>query len=162
MRKYFLLSAVALMMATNVNANDSAVLVDVTGEIIIPTTIECGTMNFGKIYLKPNNVESTVRLLPTTSSDNVSAYGDVITVQGASGAECILSGINSDDYTVVYPEKVNLDGVEGGEPGDEQAYVSGICYDNAYEMMVGTLNIPSNLSQGGIISGSMSIAVIKN
>ncbi|MBE6450693.1 MAG: hypothetical protein E7016_01870 [Alphaproteobacteria bacterium] len=50
MRKYFLLSAVALMAASTANATDGTSNLKASATIIEPTIIECTPIDFGTLY----------------------------------------------------------------------------------------------------------------
>ena len=85
MRKYFLTSAVALMVATNVNA--SAVNGTFTANVKLEksTTITCNqNLSFGTVVFSDGGT-GTVHLEPT---GEISKTGDVVSISGATNAVC--------------------------------------------------------------------------
>ena len=82
MRKYFLISDVALITETNVNASEPITgSMKVNVDIKNVTQLSCSDLNFGTVYLKANNQASTVKTDGTVT-------GDVIQTVGAESAEC--------------------------------------------------------------------------
>ena len=79
MRKYFLLTATALLSATNVMAESNAYSeLSVNATIAHANEITCSDVNFGTIYLKANHGDLVVDLvddlvLESNSSDYVSS-----------------------------------------------------------------------------------------
>ncbi|MBE6450994.1 MAG: hypothetical protein E7016_03405 [Alphaproteobacteria bacterium] len=157
MRKYFLLSAVALLTATNVNAasNESA-NVQVIGNIVATSFFSCSELNFGNIYLRAD--DNTGYFGAGTADTEGYTTGSVANITDYNPALC--NGIDADltnDYTLIAPETIELSGVESDVDGF--AYLSSIrLFENKLH---GTLNIPAGLSEGGEISGSFSIVIIQ-
>ena len=90
MRKYFLLSAVAMLMATNVNAENNAyseLAVNVT--IAHANEVNCSDVNFGTLYLKAGHSDVNVRLIDdvTTESDSP----DFVSADAPMAAYCQLN-----------------------------------------------------------------------
>ncbi|MBE6451275.1 MAG: hypothetical protein E7016_04855 [Alphaproteobacteria bacterium] len=91
MRKYFLLSAVALMVATNVNA-ESYVQGSITAEarLVSATGLDCSDLNFGTIVTKANRTQVS-RVI--TDLDTNEFTGDIIDVINPGyGAYCQIDG----------------------------------------------------------------------
>jgi len=55
MRKYFLLSAIALLAATNVNATTDYAEVTARAKIEVANTFECDDVDWGTIVVKAEN-----------------------------------------------------------------------------------------------------------
>ncbi|MBQ2810926.1 MAG: hypothetical protein IJF12_02020 [Alphaproteobacteria bacterium] len=146
MRKYFLLSAVAMLVATNVNA-----ATNVNGNVEIQAKIEhvnqitCSPLNFGTIYIKSNNALSTISL----DGSNYTTTGDVVTVQNAIGGYCTdidKGGTTTFNLIDIETEggSVYLTGARSSEEtGDQEAWVSDIVITDTGDVN-GKLWIPEN------------------
>ncbi|MBE6450474.1 MAG: hypothetical protein E7016_00740 [Alphaproteobacteria bacterium] len=147
MRKYFLLSAVAILITTTANAAS-----DVTGNIGVNATIKhiqelnCSEFNLGTIYIKTNGQPSTV----TTSG---AVTGAAVFAEGGTDAECTgdfssLSNIDSEQRAEFGP----VIG-EGEDAAQLEFYID---EDSIYELgaggegvsIGGMLHIPANYPAG--------------
>ncbi|MBQ8870876.1 MAG: hypothetical protein IJ019_05825 [Alphaproteobacteria bacterium] len=88
MRKYFLLSAAALMMATNVNASSAPEYADVkvSAEVEIAQKIDCTNVDFGTIILKSDRGSEYVMMNP--DSGNNSKSSGIFSWSGGENANC--------------------------------------------------------------------------
>ncbi|MBE6451427.1 MAG: hypothetical protein E7016_05635 [Alphaproteobacteria bacterium] len=162
MRKYFLLSAVALMAATNVMAENYGGTVEVNAKIEKVTKMDCTPLNFGTIYLTNNNAESRVYL----DSENGTTFdGDVVRVVDATHATCTnLTNYVYDEEgdtdvnvtTLILPDRIYLTGAISEDVGDP-AYVTDI--NTGFNDVYGTLVIPA-LMNAGTLTGSFTITAI--
>ena len=73
MRKYFLLSAIALLTATNVNAESKTYTVEAQAKVALSAKAECTTWDWGTIYLTDLNITDL----------SLSVAGHQITATGA-------------------------------------------------------------------------------
>ena len=103
MRKYFLLSAVALMVATNVNAAGQSSF-NASVNIELASKVQCTRdLDFGKIVVVADeDVNSKLILEDSVLSSNITS-GTVLHDEFASSAEC--------NYTLGNEQQVNLDNV---------------------------------------------------
>ena len=83
MRKYFLLSAVALLTATNVNATTDYANIVASANIEYSNEVSCTEMKFGNIVLKNNKEDAYVYL-----GNSVGTSANVLSVTGAQSAVC--------------------------------------------------------------------------
>ena len=86
MRKYFLLSTIALLAATNVNAAQYQGYATLTAgaEIQRANEITCTVLNFGTIILKEDEYGEVY----WNSDETIGYSGGVVSVDGAELAEC--------------------------------------------------------------------------
>ncbi|MBQ8869825.1 MAG: hypothetical protein IJ019_00430 [Alphaproteobacteria bacterium] len=136
MRKYFLLTAAALMMATNVDAESNAyseLAVNVT--IAHANEVNCSDVNFGTLYLKAGHGDVNVRLINdvTTESDSP----DFVSADAPEAAYCQL-----DAASVMYfsSETVTLS-AEG-----ESKVLTFKPEQWEYNSINGTLSIPAGVT----------------
>jgi len=105
MRKYFLLSAVALMAATTANATTDYAEVTAKATIEVAGTFSCSDMNFGTIVVKQQNAETTISYgegLENTRYDKTS----ILSVTNVSNSLC--STLTTEDTGVSFPESIEL------------------------------------------------------
>ncbi|MBE6450496.1 MAG: DUF4402 domain-containing protein [Alphaproteobacteria bacterium] len=180
MRKYFLLSAVALLSANTVIAAEQGEIANmqVTANVSVVSEVNCSTLDFGNIYIRANNKPSSVTVgAYSNSGDNypIRWDGDVTGATGGKAGRCDLSGIY-EGYSVLYPDHVSLTGGFGGpsdDPNSEEAYITNLYAEYVDRHAIdpdmekygdsidvgGTLNIPENFS-GGELSGTITITII--
>ncbi|MBQ2811454.1 MAG: hypothetical protein IJF12_04715 [Alphaproteobacteria bacterium] len=93
MRKYFLLSAVALLSATTANATTDYAEVTARATIEVAGTFECDDIDYGTIVVKQNNKEALINSFDTLPEDIIS-----ISNNNASLISCSVptSEFNSD------------------------------------------------------------------
>ncbi|MBE6451846.1 MAG: hypothetical protein E7016_07820 [Alphaproteobacteria bacterium] len=93
MRKYFLLSAVALLATSTANATTDYAEVTARAEIQVAGTFECDDIDYGTIVVKQNNKEALIYSLGTLPEDIIS-----ISNKNASLISCSVptSEFNSD------------------------------------------------------------------
>ena len=86
MRKYFLLSTIALLAATNVNAaNYAQDELVVNAEVAYAVDLNCSALDFGKIIMKVNSTQDST----VTIFDDVDGFtGDILDVQDGAQAVC--------------------------------------------------------------------------
>ncbi|MBE6451270.1 MAG: DUF4402 domain-containing protein [Alphaproteobacteria bacterium] len=149
MRKYFLLSAVALLAATNVNATYQAQdeLV-VNAEVAYAVDLNCSALDFGKIIMKVNPTQDST----VTIFDGVDGFtGDILDVQGGNQATCDSDKMNStigtaEDTSVVLSHE---------STADKLSATITQTYDNWFG---GTLTIPAG-SPSGKYTGTTTVTV---
>ncbi|MBE6451182.1 MAG: hypothetical protein E7016_04375 [Alphaproteobacteria bacterium] len=159
MRKYFLLSAVALMVATNVNAaTDYATgTLETKANIIHHTKISCDALDFGTIAVPENNGEGTIKLLPEDGGE-LYTTGDILHLNGAKLGHC--GGVvfeDGDNYINELTGDVSL-----RNPDTEDELILTTYYDASYTSLYigGILEIPANIEIGEY-TGSIEIIVIR-
>ncbi|MBE6450687.1 MAG: hypothetical protein E7016_01840 [Alphaproteobacteria bacterium] len=143
MRKYFLLSAVALMISGTANADNASLTAEVYAKIEHVNQITCSPLDFGTIYLKKNNAESVL------SASDFTPSGDIISVFGGSAGYC--SGISSEDGVniVGWGRTEGMDDQSGkfyfltGNSDEEYAYIDNISI-NSDGYIWADLHIPAN------------------
>ncbi|MBE6451738.1 MAG: hypothetical protein E7016_07250 [Alphaproteobacteria bacterium] len=79
MRKYFLLSAVALMTATNVNAATDYAEVTAKATIQKANLVTCDELNWGTITIKQDNAAFTL-----DSTEPGTGFSDLISISGGN------------------------------------------------------------------------------
>ncbi|MBE6450465.1 MAG: DUF4402 domain-containing protein [Alphaproteobacteria bacterium] len=102
MRKYFLLSAVALLVASTANATTEYAEVTARATIQVAGIFECSDLDFGTIVVKQNNGISTI-FVDSSGYDEPDISGDIISVTGESMAGCY-----SDEANYNMPTSVEL------------------------------------------------------
>ena len=132
MRKYFLFSAVALMISSTVNATTDYAEVTAKATIEVAGTFECSDLDFGTIVVKQNNQSASVSLEDLDNGDI--AYDDIISYKDYSWAHCSHSNY-LDGPTSVTLRGTNTDNVINVSRID----ISG---DNTIDA---TLNIPAKV-----------------
>ena len=152
MRKYFLISAVALLTATNVNAATESADVTVTGEVILTTKVSCTDLNFGTIYFD-NTSEGYVTV--GSSEYDITTSGGAVKVVGAEPAMCSGSIYMTEDYEVILPDKIWLD--FGNDATN--AFISE--FYNHSGWIGAKLTIPSDLETGAQFTTSFPILMIQ-
>ncbi|MBQ8870269.1 MAG: hypothetical protein IJ019_02705 [Alphaproteobacteria bacterium] len=159
MRKYFLLSAVAFLSASNVMADNLSSTVEVSAKIEYVTDMTCTPLNFGTIYLKSGNNVSTVDL------NSFDTTGNIVNVSGASIGKCNFNPVYDDEGDVGVPNYTL--------PGYDEYDHNVILYSGAEEMLYvnnirvlgdgsiyATLNIQGDVP-ANTYTGSFSIMVVQ-
>ena len=104
MRKYFLLSAVALLATSTANATTDYAEVTAKATIEVAGQLDCtNSIDFGTIVVKANNAESTVNF------DLGSFTGDILSVSAFTNPDNFVEG----SYNGAVGCDVTTDGVEG-------------------------------------------------
>ncbi|MBE6450485.1 MAG: hypothetical protein E7016_00800 [Alphaproteobacteria bacterium] len=148
MRKYFLLSAVALMAASNVNAQVGELNVD--ARVSVADIIECTTLSFGEIVVKLNNQETTIR---TFFDEDMQIGNDIISVSGEGKATCQLSS-----GSFIYGLSMNDVTLTAGE-NDSELTFSPVSESGSSAIIYGTLTIPANVESGHYV-GSLTVTYV--
>ena len=148
MRKYFLLSAVALMVATTANATTDYAEVTAKATIEVAGTFSCSNLNFGTIVVKQNNADTMVWADSYDGFEDEPLSTDVISQTGVSTAYC--SKLHDNDiHDVSYPTTFSLTG--GGS-----TLTATISYDSANGEFDGSLSIPAQV-KAGEYTGSFTV-----
>ena len=132
MRKYFLLSAVALLVTSTANATTDYAEVTAKASIEVAGTMNCSDLDFGTIVVKQNNAISTY------DSSTGETTGD------------ILSITNDDTYKISCDDPIDetykfISSLELSSPGKtKKLTVNLINGDEIYAM----LTIPANIEAG--------------
>jgi len=136
MRKYFLLSAVALLATSTANATTDYAEVTAKATIEVAGTFDCPEIDFGKIVVKQNNAESRVY--------EGGPEGDIISVE--KNPELLQCTFNSEKIDLV--AHMSLTNPEA--PGK----VITLNYEGGY-----TLIIPANITAGEY-TGTTTMTVV--
>jgi len=130
MRKYFLLGVAALMTATSVNATtDATGTFKASAQLIVPTTVSCSSIDFGKLYFK-KGTKSTI------STYSMAVDGKITN--------------NSGKYELL-SEAVGTPGTCSGTIASAQ--ISGIIYLNSDE----TITVSGMKITDGVLTGVLTI-----
>ncbi|MBQ2811056.1 MAG: DUF4402 domain-containing protein [Alphaproteobacteria bacterium] len=162
MRKYFLLSAVALLAASTANATTDYAEVTAKATIEVANTFTCSELNFGTIVMKQNNAESYLWLLHDGSSIDYDLDVDVISATDYSTATCSFDSVISERVTL--PDSIQLTGVNTSEKLTVDSFgyaTSGGEPDVSFNKLhIGAmLHIPSKVTADEYI-GSFTVSVV--
>ncbi|MBQ8870397.1 MAG: DUF4402 domain-containing protein [Alphaproteobacteria bacterium] len=147
MRKYFLLSAVALIAATTANATTDYAEVTAKATIEVANKYDCGEVNWGTIVVKQNNSDILLQMDSDTGKVT-SGSDDVISVTGASRAQC------DNSETELYPEGMNIPSITLRADGKTQTLT--YAPDGYGDFIGGSLTIPAKI-EAGTYTGSFTI-----
>ena len=149
MRKYFLLSAIALMAATTANATTDYAEVTAKATIQVAGTFSCTNMNWGTIVVKQGNAEAIIE--STTGLNAYTESSDILSITGASYATC--SGYeNQEDEIFNLPTSVTLT----NDNGDTMTYRPANELVSGDSNITGTLIVPPNV-KAGEYTGSFTV-----
>ncbi|MBQ2810533.1 MAG: DUF4402 domain-containing protein [Alphaproteobacteria bacterium] len=143
MRKYFLLSAVALLTATSANATTDYAEVTAKATIEVAGTFECSDIDFGTIVVKQGNEDIYL------SSNGTSMSDDLISVSGDGNFSCSSSYLNLDNLLEI--EDVSLT----NESGDTLT-LTNLALDVSLGYIGRDLIIPADVKAGDY-TGSFTI-----
>ncbi|MBQ8870588.1 MAG: hypothetical protein IJ019_04355 [Alphaproteobacteria bacterium] len=132
MRKYFLLSAVALMISGTANARTTFDYMNVSANLIGAEEMTCSDLTFGDIIIKNENKESTIE----AGVGWFETTGDIIQVTGYEAGYC-----NEAYYPTLESDTITLKG-----PDSTTLTITGVYPEDGY--ISGTLNIPANVTKG--------------
>ena len=107
MGKYFLLSAVALMLTSNANATTDYAEVTAKATIEVAEQFECDEIDFGTIVVKQGNEEFTIGDIST--GGDVSHIDDIISWRGGN-TYAYCTGMNTEDIERFTTELTNAAG----------------------------------------------------
>jgi len=146
MRKYFLLSAVALLVATSANATTDYAEVTAKATIEVATKFSCDNIDYGTIVVKQNNspfvIDAELGVVDDTNS-LISWSGDT----GITGVS--TCGITFDDD---FNENVTLK----NNNGDKITLSVYSRYDDSF--LISALRIPAQVKPGEY-TGSFTVTV---
>ncbi|MBQ2810689.1 MAG: DUF4402 domain-containing protein [Alphaproteobacteria bacterium] len=165
MRKYFLLSAVALMSASNVMAASESGTFQAKAQVNIVNHVTCSDMDFGTIYLKAGNARSTIYM---DAAENIEITGDITSYTGQKPAKCTLTGtFDFEDmaYNLIIDDKLELTGGTGDDYDGMDGYpawIDSVSTDvEGNEITIGgTLNIPAKFT-GGTLTGTFTFTIVE-
>ena len=132
MRKYFLLSAAALLAASAANATTDYAEVTARATIEVAGTFSCSNMDFGTIVVKQNN-EISVVSLPSQSFLQTTKIGDIISVSDSTSSIC-----DTNENISVPPTVTLSNGTDT---------LSSTVFSSA-NIIYGSLSIPANVKAG--------------
>jgi len=141
MRKYFLLSAVALLATSTANAKTDYAGDNARATIEVAGDLNCEDIDWGTIVVKRQNEAFTIDSSGKTNSS------DLISISGRGDAECM--GAEWDVYTFSSVTDTKLT----NENGDEIT-LTNITHDTAF--VKANLNIPAHV-QPGEYTGSFTV-----
>ncbi|MBE6450692.1 MAG: hypothetical protein E7016_01865 [Alphaproteobacteria bacterium] len=152
MKKYFILSCVALLATNTANAaTKAAAEFSAKGRFILPTEVSCTSLVFGKLYVK--KTENTGTMTATMNSNGT------VTMDTAGAYELVFDGTTATPSTCSdIPEGTtfNADSVIKLGGGDS-VYVDNIKYADG--KLTGSLNITPDavISSGSALYGTAYI-----
>ncbi|MBE6450514.1 MAG: hypothetical protein E7016_00950 [Alphaproteobacteria bacterium] len=138
MRKYFLLSAVALLAATSANAKTDYAEVTAKATIEVATKYGCDELNLGKIVVKKNNAEFTFSEADQSDDNLISVENNILDLHCEGPLDPIIANIDLKNPDA--PDKViklNYDGISAWY----------------------TVTIPANITAGEY-SGTITMTVV--
>ena len=135
MRKYFLLSAVALLAATSANATTDYAEVTAKATIEVATKFSCDELNWGTIVVKQDNEEFLILQDGSSTSD------DLISISGNGLTSCSYDDLSD----VSFPETNYENVILTNDNGDEIELTEVYSFDNEIGT---TLVIPDNVQPG--------------
>jgi len=151
MRKYFLLSAVAMLVATSANATTDYAEVTAKATIEVANTFTCSDLNFGTIVVKQNNGDSKVI---ANSVVGVIFEGDILSVSSdASYSQCHGFGETMDpegSFNTSVPDSVPL------TDGTNELEVKPSLDSSSMDIIGGELEIPAHV-KAGEYTGSFTV-----
>ena len=157
MRKYFLLSAIALLAASNTNAATDYANIELSAKVEYANTLTCTPLNLGTIVLSSNESGEVSYFLPT---DSIGPSGSVLSVTGASGGTCTSNiDLESEGWSYELENYLSRIGDDIGadsltvSPEDIQAQGKSLAF-------AVRLFIPSGTSAGDYI-GSMTLTYVR-
>ena len=107
MRKYFLLSAVAILVASNVNAENVSGKIDLNAEIVHTTELTCTDWNLGTIYIPKGTSSAWGKL-----GNDFSITSGITQVSGYSAPQCNWGYDDGAAYDLFLPSNVSLSHTE--------------------------------------------------
>ena len=131
MRKYFLISAVALMAATSANATTDYAEVTAKATIEVANTFTCPNLDWGTIVVKQQNDD--IIIVSESGSDS----DDLISYSGTGKTECNIDVMND------YGETISLKNSSGD--------TINILIQSEYSespSLISTITIPANVKAG--------------
>ncbi|MBQ2810547.1 MAG: DUF4402 domain-containing protein [Alphaproteobacteria bacterium] len=157
MRKYFLLSAVVLLVTGTANATTDYAEVTAKATIEVASQMNCYGMDFGTIVVKKDNAESTVTVYVGEAPNDQMYYnttGDILSVSGSPAAGVCISenGSNSEKLSFNIPSSVVLT----GDNGTMNASLSQGFSSGGMIIIHGTLTIPPSVKAGDY-TGSFTV-----
>ncbi|MBE6450554.1 MAG: DUF4402 domain-containing protein [Alphaproteobacteria bacterium] len=152
MRKYFLLSAVALLTATTANATTDYAEVTAKATIEVASVFSCSDLNFGKIVVKNGHEDTYVVLGYEVEYDKE----NIISFSEYEMAACnnLLEVTGNDSIMLDHatlPETITLSGPNGSKLTVSDYQI----FDWDFG---GKLNIPAGI-QAGEYTGSFTVTV---
>ena len=137
MRKYFLLSAVALLAASTANAETEYAEVTVKATLVDANQFSCSDMDFGIIVLKSGAMIASTVTLQNTGEPITT--GKILSVSGTNTPLC--EHARGEQVEVNFPESLTLTSIHTGEEMTVTNFEK--VNDNGYEFnIIATLNIP--------------------
>ncbi|MBE6451244.1 MAG: hypothetical protein E7016_04700 [Alphaproteobacteria bacterium] len=153
MRKYFLLSAVALLATSTANATTEYAVIEASANIEYVTEITCTDMDFGTIYLKSRDKE--IILVGDGSFLREENEGtNVVNVTGYSPAHCQIGDSSFDDESDGYSVNVLSSHLDNDD--DSDAHLSFGIRNVFGDSIIPHLTIPAN-APSGHYSGAMYV-----
>ncbi|MBE6450569.1 MAG: hypothetical protein E7016_01235 [Alphaproteobacteria bacterium] len=163
MRKYFLISAVALMVATNVNAGTGyteGFNVEVQAELALATKASCSVWNWGKIYLTDISHDVTVQDDGFGNITAVEGTEYFVSAIGNTSAECSIGAdMNIENYTLYAPDSVDLAHTDNTGYG---IYLTDIALGGAFDnVLTGKLHISGSSELiTGVYKGAFTFTMV--
>ena len=148
MRKYFLLSAVALLVTTSANATTDYAEVTAKATIEVANEFSCDEINYGTIVVKQGNESFTIGDLST--GGDVSHIDDIISWKGTANTSAYCTGMNTEDMERFTTELTNA-------AGDT---ISLIIESGGGSRLSSDITIPADV-QPGEYTGSFTLTVVR-
>ncbi|MBE6450726.1 MAG: hypothetical protein E7016_02045 [Alphaproteobacteria bacterium] len=140
MRKYFLLSAVALMLTSTANATTDYAEVTAKATIQVAGTFTCNNLDYGTIVVKQDNEDMVIE-------DNMSESEDFISMSGSGDVVCNVNDFGNDDIE-------NTLDLLSSTSDDVLTLVYGA--SNEMNSLFTALHIPANVA-AGVYEGSFTL-----
>ena len=158
MRKYFLLSAIALLAASNTNAATDYANIELTAKVEHANTLTCTPLNFGTIVLSSNEA-GEVQF--NTYTESAGPSGSVLSVTGKSGGTC-KSNIELESAGWSYEIENYLSRIDDDIGADSLMLFAQptILEDKKTLYLEGTLTVFEGFSDGDYI-GSMTLTYVR-
>ena len=152
MKKYLILSCVALLATNTANAATTAAAeISVKGRFIVPTRVSCTELKFGDLYVK--KTENSGTMTATMNSNGT------VTMDTAGAYELVFDGTTATPSTcsdIAEGTTFNADGII--KLSDDSVYVDNIKYADG--KLTGSLNItPDAIIGNGLLSGSTYVTI---
>ncbi|MBE6451504.1 MAG: hypothetical protein E7016_06040 [Alphaproteobacteria bacterium] len=156
MKKYFILSCVALLATNTVTAATlTTTEISAKGRFVVPTSISCTELKFGALYVKKSDTQNSGTMTATMNSNGT------VTMETAGAYELMHTGTSATPSTCSdIPEGAtfNADGVV--KLSGDSIYVDNIKYADG--KLTGSLNITSDatISQNVTLTGTGTIGFV--
>ncbi|MBE6451756.1 MAG: hypothetical protein E7016_07340 [Alphaproteobacteria bacterium] len=159
MRKYFLLSAVALMAASTANATTEYAEVTARATIEVAGSLDCSDMDFGTIVVKQNNVASKVWSELNGDFPDTQYSGDVLSISDASTCRCNRSSYQQNIYESDATSAITLKGTKDPSKTIEVSNIHTVRGGSAGFNVFADLDIPPSVA-ADTYTGTFTVSTV--